>query len=164
LLSFGRVLILGSDKGGYWPTAWGWTSLVLLFVAAVVLIVRNDVRIGTLETILPTGLQFRTPVLSSCAPLDPAASPPFSDPRGGALGGTADRPDRDLPGVPCRHLLGDAARLRLRALDQAVPGAARQLRRRDRGAATSGAARVLELACGLRGDGHVARAGFRRSG
>ena len=32
LLSFTFVLALGADSGGYWPTAWDWTALVLLSV------------------------------------------------------------------------------------------------------------------------------------
>ena len=79
LLSFGLVLILGADKGGYWPTAWGWTSLVLLFVAAVVLIVRNDVRIGTLEAVLPAGLLLLALWQIASTAWSPSATAPVLD-------------------------------------------------------------------------------------
>ena len=49
LLSFVFVLALGFDSGGYWPTAWDWTALMLLFICAVLLILREGVRIGWLE-------------------------------------------------------------------------------------------------------------------
>jgi O-antigen ligase len=56
LLGFLPVVLLGADSGGYWPTAWGWTSLALLFVAAAVLLVRADVRLGGIEALYPLGL------------------------------------------------------------------------------------------------------------
>ncbi len=56
LLSFVLVLTLGADSGGYWPTAWDWTALALLFLCAVILIARTDVRIRRLEIVLPAAL------------------------------------------------------------------------------------------------------------
>jgi hypothetical protein len=40
--------ILAADDGGYWPTAWGWTALVLTWVAALGLILRSG-EISSLE-------------------------------------------------------------------------------------------------------------------
>ena len=40
--------ILAADEGGYWPTAWGWTSLVLAWVGLVGLVLRAG-RISRLE-------------------------------------------------------------------------------------------------------------------
>jgi hypothetical protein len=56
LLSFVTVLALGADSGGYWPTAWGWTALAFLFVAAVILVASSDPRMGRLEAIFPAAL------------------------------------------------------------------------------------------------------------
>jgi O-Antigen ligase len=56
VLAFLPVLLLGADSGGYWPTAWGWTALLLLFVCAVILLARGDVRLSPLEAALPLGL------------------------------------------------------------------------------------------------------------
>jgi O-antigen ligase len=76
LLSFGLVLILGADSGGYWPTAWDWTALILLFVCAVVLIVRSDLRIGSLEAVLPGGLLALTLWEIASAAWSPSATAP----------------------------------------------------------------------------------------
>jgi hypothetical protein len=56
LLSFVFVLALGADSGGYWPTAWNWTALTLLFVCALVLILRGDVRLRPVEVAVPLAL------------------------------------------------------------------------------------------------------------
>jgi Flp pilus assembly protein TadD len=56
LLSFACVLLLGADDGGYWPTAWDWTALVLLTVASAALVAKPEVRIGKLQAALPAGL------------------------------------------------------------------------------------------------------------
>ena len=56
LLAFVLILGLGADKGGYWPTAWGWTALVALLVAAVIVIARRELRIGVLEMTVPLAL------------------------------------------------------------------------------------------------------------
>ena len=56
LLAFGFVVVLGASGGGYWPTAWGWSALLLLFIFALALVVRNDVHIGVLEAVVPTSL------------------------------------------------------------------------------------------------------------
>ena len=40
--------ILAADEGGYWPTAWGWSALVLAWLGLVGLVLRAG-RIGRLE-------------------------------------------------------------------------------------------------------------------
>ncbi len=35
LLAFAVVLGLTADSGGYWPTTWGWSALVLPLAAAL---------------------------------------------------------------------------------------------------------------------------------
>jgi O-Antigen ligase/Tetratricopeptide repeat len=37
-LAFGTVLLLASDDGGYFPPAWGWSAVVLAWVAAMALV------------------------------------------------------------------------------------------------------------------------------
>ena len=56
LLAFGLVFSLGAASGGYWPTAWGWSALVLLCICAVALLVRSGVRLGRLELTVSAGL------------------------------------------------------------------------------------------------------------
>ncbi len=56
LLGFGFVVALGANSGGYWPTAWGWSALLLLFICALALLVRSDVHFGVLEAVVPTAL------------------------------------------------------------------------------------------------------------
>ena len=56
LLPFLFVLALGTDSGGYWPTTWNWTALILLFVSALVLILRDDVRLRPVELAVPVAL------------------------------------------------------------------------------------------------------------
>jgi O-antigen ligase len=53
LLPFLFVLTLAFDNGGYYPTAWNWSALILLFLSAVILVLRLEVRIGPLESLLP---------------------------------------------------------------------------------------------------------------
>src|SRR5918992_2283740 len=45
----GGLATLGAANGGYFETAWGWSSLALLWVAAVGLVLRTDARLGRLE-------------------------------------------------------------------------------------------------------------------
>ncbi len=47
--------ILAADQGGYWPTAWGWTTIALAWIAAVGLVLRAG-RIGGLELVFVGGL------------------------------------------------------------------------------------------------------------
>ena len=56
LLAFAVVFLLALDSGGYSPTTWGWTALVLLSVAALALVLRGDLGIGSLEGALPLAL------------------------------------------------------------------------------------------------------------
>jgi hypothetical protein len=48
-VSFLIIVPLGASDGGYWPTAWSWTTLVFAWVAVVTLLVRDAVRISVLE-------------------------------------------------------------------------------------------------------------------
>jgi O-Antigen ligase len=48
-LGFLIVVPLAASDGGYWPTAWSWTTLVFAWVALVGLLFRNAVRISMLE-------------------------------------------------------------------------------------------------------------------
>jgi O-antigen ligase/polysaccharide polymerase Wzy-like membrane protein/tetratricopeptide repeat protein len=41
LLGFTAVVALAADHGGYWPTAWGWTALLLTWVCAIGLVLGN---------------------------------------------------------------------------------------------------------------------------
>ena len=56
LLSFMPVVLLAADSGGYWPTAWNWTALTLLFVCALMLVARGEVRVGRFEGLVPLAL------------------------------------------------------------------------------------------------------------
>ena len=56
LLGFGFVVALGANRGGYWPTAWGWSGLLLLSICALALLLRSDVHFGVVEAIVPTAL------------------------------------------------------------------------------------------------------------
>src|SRR5919201_154268 len=42
---------LGAAQGGYFPTAWGWASVPLLWTAATALIVRREIRLNGHERI-----------------------------------------------------------------------------------------------------------------
>jgi hypothetical protein len=55
-VAFVPVLWLGLDDGGYWPTAWGWTSLLFLFVCAAIVIVRGELVRGGRELLYAGGL------------------------------------------------------------------------------------------------------------
>jgi hypothetical protein len=43
------VAPLAASDGGYWPTAWSWTTLVFAWVAVVALLIRDTLRISILE-------------------------------------------------------------------------------------------------------------------
>ena len=42
---------LGFDSGGYWPTAWGWSGLAFLWLAALALLLVPARRLGVLERV-----------------------------------------------------------------------------------------------------------------
>jgi tetratricopeptide (TPR) repeat protein len=52
LAAFAPVFGLAAAQGGYFPTSWGWTSVPLLLTVAIAVIVRDQVRLGTTDTIL----------------------------------------------------------------------------------------------------------------
>ncbi len=50
------TLTLGASNGGYFPVAWGWAALALLWVAGVALLVRSKISISPLELAFLAGL------------------------------------------------------------------------------------------------------------
>jgi hypothetical protein len=50
-LGFWTVVPLAASDGGYWPTAWSWTTLVFSWVAVLALLLRDAVRISLLERV-----------------------------------------------------------------------------------------------------------------
>jgi hypothetical protein len=48
-VSFLIIVPLAASDGGYWPTAWSWTTLVFAWVAVVALLFRDALRISMLE-------------------------------------------------------------------------------------------------------------------
>jgi hypothetical protein len=56
ILGFVAVGGLAANKGGYFPTAWGWAALALFSVAAVALVVTPTVSLGRLERLFLAGL------------------------------------------------------------------------------------------------------------
>ena len=48
-VSFLIIVPLAASDGGYWPTAWSWTTLVFAWVAVVTLLIRDELRISMLE-------------------------------------------------------------------------------------------------------------------
>jgi len=54
LAGVGSCLLIGgvaAASGGYFPTSWGWTSLAVLWVAALAVLLRGGVEIGVPEVI-----------------------------------------------------------------------------------------------------------------
>jgi hypothetical protein len=49
LLGFLPLALLGSAQGGYFPSAWGWASLGLLWPAGITLVLRSSVRVSRAE-------------------------------------------------------------------------------------------------------------------
>jgi O-Antigen ligase len=49
IVVFAPVVGLAGAQGGFFPTAWGWASLPLLWVVAVALAVRQEVRLSSAE-------------------------------------------------------------------------------------------------------------------
>ena len=47
---------VGFSDGGYFPTDWGWSSLALLWVAAIALVVRDRLPLGRLEAAMLASL------------------------------------------------------------------------------------------------------------
>jgi O-antigen ligase len=45
------VVALGAADGGYFPTSWSWSSLAVLWLAALALLVRGEMRVTRLETV-----------------------------------------------------------------------------------------------------------------
>ena len=56
LFAFVLVLWLGADNGGYAPTSWDWTALLLFALCAIVLVARGAVRLDPLAAVLPAAL------------------------------------------------------------------------------------------------------------
>jgi hypothetical protein len=50
-ISFLIVAPLAASDGGYWPSAWSWTTLVFAWVAVVTLFFRDTLRISMLERV-----------------------------------------------------------------------------------------------------------------
>jgi hypothetical protein len=48
-IAFASTAALGFRDGGYFPTEWGWSSLGLLWIAAIALFVRERLPVGRLE-------------------------------------------------------------------------------------------------------------------
>jgi len=53
LFAFLLVFLLSLDGAGYWPTAWAWTAL---FLCALILVLRPEVRLGRVELVVPAAL------------------------------------------------------------------------------------------------------------
>ena len=51
-VSFAAVFLLAVDDGGYFPPAWGWSAVVLSWVAAVVMVLRRRSAITRFEAAL----------------------------------------------------------------------------------------------------------------
>jgi O-Antigen ligase/Tetratricopeptide repeat len=55
LFSFTAAVALAADNGGYWPTAWGWTALLLAWLCAIGLVLGNQ-RLARVEAAALIGL------------------------------------------------------------------------------------------------------------
>ena len=49
LTAFGVLAGLALDQGGYFPGAWGWSAITLLWLAAMALLLRDVLELGVLE-------------------------------------------------------------------------------------------------------------------
>src|SRR5437762_11397372 len=45
------LVVVAAENGGYYPTTWNWSALVVAWIAAVVLSVRDAVRLSRLELV-----------------------------------------------------------------------------------------------------------------
>jgi len=52
VLAFVPVTALAADQGGYFATSWGWAAVGLLWVAALALVLRPAIRLGTADYVL----------------------------------------------------------------------------------------------------------------
>lgn len=59
-LSFLAVGAVGAERGGYFPTSWGWTALAFSWVAAIVLLVLPVARLSRWEFLFVGGLALYT--------------------------------------------------------------------------------------------------------
>jgi hypothetical protein len=55
-LGFLTILVIGANSAGYWPPAWGWSSLALLVVSGFAAVLRSDVRVSWPGAVLAIGL------------------------------------------------------------------------------------------------------------
>ena len=55
-MGFVTILALGANSAGYWPTAWGWASLALLFVVGFAVVLRGDIRVSRPGLVVMAGL------------------------------------------------------------------------------------------------------------
>src|SRR4051794_7746760 len=56
LAAAGLIVPLAASQGGYYPTAWGWSGLVLCAGTAIALVVVSDIRLTKLELAFAGGL------------------------------------------------------------------------------------------------------------
>ena len=49
IATFIFVIVLGFSHGGYFPVAWGWASVVLSWVAGIMLVLKNRIELGRLD-------------------------------------------------------------------------------------------------------------------
>jgi hypothetical protein len=68
------VGVTAAADGGYFPTSWGWAALFFFWVAVVVLLVRDDIRLTVLEQffVLALGVLAAWTALSTIWSADPA--------------------------------------------------------------------------------------------
>jgi O-antigen ligase len=52
LLAFGTVLALGSNDGGYFPSEWGWSTVALVWIAAIALVLGRGAALVRQDRIL----------------------------------------------------------------------------------------------------------------
>ena len=50
------VGLVADSSGGFLPTTWGWTAVVTLWLAVMALILRDEIRLGTLEYVYLGGI------------------------------------------------------------------------------------------------------------